>query len=39
MSLRGRYVRWWPTTTPWLQLYWAPLPLILVAAWLILKDE
>lgn len=39
LSLRARYVRWWPTTNPALQLYWLPLPLFLLAGWLILRDD
>lgn len=39
LSLRGRYVRWWPTTNPAMQLYWLPLPLFLIAGWLILRDD
>lgn len=38
MSLRARYIRWWPTTNPFLQLYWLPLPLFLLAGWLVTRD-
>lgn len=38
LSVRARYIRWWPSTNPFLQLYWLPLPLFLVAGWLVVKD-
>ncbi|MCB9763364.1 MAG: hypothetical protein H6739_26595 [Alphaproteobacteria bacterium] len=38
LSIRALYVRWWPTTNPALQLYWLPLPLFLIAGYLVLKD-
>ena len=37
-SLKAKYLRWWPTTHPALQLYWVPLPIFLLAGWLIFKD-
>lgn len=42
MSLKARYIRWWrwsPYTDPLLQLYWLPIPLFLIAGWLVLKDD
>ncbi len=38
LTLRSAYIRWWPWTHPLLQLYWLPLPLFLVAGWLIVRD-
>jgi len=37
-SLKARYIRWWPTSNPFLQLYWLPIPMFLVGSWLIFKD-
>lgn len=38
LSVRARYIRWWPSTNPFFQLYWLPLPLFLIAGWLVVKD-
>lgn len=38
LSLQARYTRWWPTGNPFLQLYWLPVPLMLIAGYLVLKD-
>ena len=38
MSMRSRYVRWWPWSHPALQLYWLPLPLLLLGGVLLFKD-
>jgi hypothetical protein len=38
LTTRGRYKRWWPTGNPFLQLYWAPIPILLIAGWLVLRD-
>lgn len=37
-SLKARYIRWWPTNNPFLQLYWLPIPMFLLGSWLIFKD-
>jgi hypothetical protein len=42
LSMRAKYIRWWPYSpynNPWLQLYWVPIPIMLLAVWLITKDE
>ena len=39
LSMKARYVRWWPTAHPLLQLYWIPIPLLLMAGWLVLPDD
>lgn len=42
LSVKARYIRWWrwsPYTDPLLQLYWLPIPLFLLAGWLVLRDE
>lgn len=42
LSMRAKYIRWWPYSpyvNPWLQLYWVPIPIVLLAVWLITKDE
>lgn len=38
LSFSARYTRWWPTGNPFLQLYLFPIPLMLVAGYLVLKD-
>ncbi len=38
LSVKAKYTRWWPYSNPLLQLYWAPVPLFLLAGWLIFKD-
>jgi hypothetical protein len=38
LSVKAQYTRWWPSSNPLLQLYWAPVPLFLLAGWLIFKD-
>ena len=38
MPLTSKYKRWWPYDHPALQLYWAPIPLILLGLWLALRD-
>lgn len=37
-SLKARYIRWWPSSNPLLQLYWLPIPIFLLGSWLIFKD-
>jgi len=37
-SLKAKYIRWWPTSNPFLQLYWLPIPVFLLGSWLIFKD-
>lgn len=37
-SLKARYIRWWPSSNPLLQLYWLPIPVFLLGSWLIFKD-
>ena len=39
LSMKARYIRWWPTAHPLLQLYWIPIPLLLMAGWLVLRDD
>jgi len=42
LSMRAKYIRWWPYSpynNPWAQLYWVPIPIMLLAVWLITKDE
>ena len=39
LSLASRYKRWWPMSNPLLQLYWVPIPLFLVAGWLVVRDD
>ena len=39
LTLKGRYTRWWPTSNPLFQLYWFPVPLLLVAGWLVLRED
>ncbi|HJN74668.1 MAG TPA: hypothetical protein QGF58_12105 [Myxococcota bacterium] len=39
MSLASRYKRWWPWKNPLLQIYWLPVPLFLVAGWLVIRDD
>ncbi len=38
LSMRSHYVRWWPYSHPALQLYWLPLPLLLLGGVLLFKD-
>lgn len=38
LSMRARYVRWWPYGHPALQLYWLPLPLLLIGGVLLFRD-
>jgi hypothetical protein len=38
LSMKARYVRWWPYGHPALQLYWLPLPLLLIGGVLLFKD-
>jgi hypothetical protein len=39
LSMKARYVRWWPFAHPLLQLYWLPFPLLLLAGWLVMRDD
>ncbi|MEE2751150.1 MAG: hypothetical protein VX519_06955 [Myxococcota bacterium] len=39
LSVKARYIQWWPTPNPFLQLYWLPIPLLMMAGWLVLKDD
>ena len=39
MSLASKYKRWWPWSNPLLQIYWLPVPLFLVAGWLVIRDD
>ncbi len=38
LSMKARYVRWWFTSHPALQLYWLPLPLLLLGGVLLFRD-
>jgi hypothetical protein len=39
MTLKGRYTRWWFSANPLLQLYWFPVPLFLIAGWLVVRED
>ena len=39
MTLKGRYTRWWFSAHPLLQLYWFPVPLFLIAGWLVIRED
>lgn len=39
LSLASKYKRWWPWSSPLLQIYWLPVPLFLLAGWLVIRDE
>ena len=39
MTLKGRYTRWWFSAHPLLQLYWIPVPLLLIAGWLVVRED
>ena len=39
MSLASKYKRWWPWSSPLLQIYWLPVPLFLIAGWLVVRDD
>ncbi|MCP4810295.1 MAG: hypothetical protein GY913_23775 [Proteobacteria bacterium] len=39
LSLASKYKRWWPMSNPLLQLYWLPVPLFLIAGWLVVRDD
>lgn len=39
LSLSSKYKRWWPLSNPFLQLYWLPVPLFLIAGWLVVRDD
>lgn len=34
LSLMSEYKIWWPYSSPLLQLYWLPIPIVMFAAWL-----
>ena len=39
LTLKGRYTRWWFSANPLLQLYWFPVPLFLIAGWLVVRED
>lgn len=39
MSTATRYARWWPYSHPALQLYWLPIPLILLSGLFVYKSD
>jgi hypothetical protein len=39
MSASTRYARWWPYSNPLLQLYWLPIPMLLLSGFFVYKSD
>lgn len=39
MSTATRYARWWPYSHPLLQLYWLPIPMLLLSGFFVYKSD